>query len=439
MPENSIVLSDPVHGFTKVPKKIIQPLLGLPEVQRLRRISQLGMSFMVFPSAEHSRFSHALGAMGLLSQALESIEAKGVPIQEEEKLSALAAILLHDIGHGPLSHTLEGQLIPNISHEDLSIALIERIIAQIKRNKSQIKRIDSRIEKSLKMAIQMLKKEYKRRFFSDLISSQLDMDRLDYLCRDSHFTGVVEGNIGVGQILRTLCVHPKKGGPNSRLAIEPKGVYAVESMLIARRLMYWQVYLHKTVLAADFLLHSAIRRARNLILRRDSPVSQLTSPILRWFLSRSKEYNWDLKDGVLLDKFLSLDDSDIIFSLKQWSKCSDPILSDLSGRILNRNLLRCKFLKNKPDGDEESDWKKKVDLELQKDGISEEDAHEYYLAISQSSHATYKPGGEDIHVLCPDDNLIPLQEFSDAVSIRALPERDAKYYVCYPKPEEQKL
>ncbi len=431
MPENSIVLSDPVHGFIKVPKDIIQPLLKSREVQRLRRISQLGMGFMVFPSAEHSRFSHALGAMGLLSQALESLETKGVQIREDEKLSALAAILLHDIGHGPLSHTLEGQLIPNISHEDLSIALIERIIAQIKR-------IDPRIEKSLKMAIQMLKKEYKRRFFSDLISSQLDMDRLDYLCRDSHFTGVVEGNIGVGQILRTLCVYPVDGGPDSRLAIEAKGVYAVENMLIARRLMYWQVYLHKTVLAADFLLHSAIKRARKLIQEGDRTTINGTSPTLRWFLREEEDKTWKLDDSVL-DKFLDLDDSDITYSLKQWYSSSDIILSDLSRRILNRNLLGCTFLKNKPDEDEESDRKKKVDLELQKNKISEEDAHEYYLKISKSSHKTYKPGGEDIHVLCPDHNLIPLQEFSDAVSIRALPERDAKYYVCCPKPEEQKL
>ncbi|MCY3630266.1 MAG: HD domain-containing protein, partial [Bacteroidetes bacterium] len=303
MARDLTVLADPVHGFIKIPQKIIQSLLESPEVQRLRRIKQLGMGSLVFPAAEHSRFPHALGAMGLLSGALDNLKAKGARIKKDERLAAMAAILLHDIGHSPFSHTLESKLIHDTKHEEISIALVKRL-------KSQMGGL-------LDMEIEMLEGNYEKPFFNALISSQLDMDRLDYLCRDSHFTGVAEGRIGVGRILRTLCVHPADGGSKSHLAIESKGVYAVENVLIARRLMYWQVYVHKTVIAADHALVGAIDRARDLIRNGDDDAVHGISPTLYWFLKENPDKSRVIEDQVLT-RFLDLDDSEVIYSLKQW-------------------------------------------------------------------------------------------------------------------------
>lgn len=420
MNRNPTVLADPVHGFIKIPQKVIQPLLESREVQRLRRIKQLGMGYLVFPAAEHSRFPHALGAMGLLAGALDSLVTKGTPISEEEYLAAMAAILLHDIGHSPFSHTLESKLIHGAKHEAISIALMQRLKSQM--------------GPPLDLAVQMLEKTYDRSFFCDLISSQLDMDRLDYLCRDSHFTGVAEGRIGIGRILRTLCVHPTDGAPkSSRLAIESKGVYAVENVLIARRLMYWQVYVHKTVIAADQLLLGAINRARDLILENNTRAIQGMSPTLHWFL-RSNPSKSSLSDGQVLDHFLELDDSEVIYSLKKWCTSDDWILADLSRRIITRDLFRCIFCEEMPSKSMIENWKDRVAQTLRGIGITDPDAHTYYLTVDQSSHAAYESGKRNVvSVLDPQGNLSNLAEHTDGAAISALTRFVQKPYVCYPK------
>ncbi len=415
MTRNAIVLSDPVHGFIRVPQKIIQPLLESREVQRLRRIKQLGLGMIVFPAAEHSRFPHALGAMALMSDALDSLAAKGTPITEDERLAAMAAILLHDIGHGPYSHTLEYDLICDTPHEKISLALMRRL--------------ESQIGPPIDMAIQMLEGTYERPFFCDLISSQLDMDRLDYLCRDSHFTGVVEGKIGIERILRTLCVYPTGGGKKSCLAIESKGIYAVENVLIARRLMYWQVYLHKTVVAADFVLRGAIRRARHLINFGNHEAVSGISPALYWFLEREIDAS-GLSDDEILDRFLDLDDVEVISSLKQWYRSSDPILADLSRRIIDRDLFRCTFLTEAPTQDLLAQWQDRVSQTLTNIGIGIPDAHTYYLTVGKSGHAAYEPDERGVRILDSGGNLCEIEDHADIAAINALTRFTEKPYLC---------
>ncbi|MXZ17409.1 MAG: HD domain-containing protein [Rhodothermaceae bacterium] len=424
MARDLTVLADPVHGFIKIPQKIIQSLLESPEVQRLRRIKQLGMGSLVFPAAEHSRFPHALGAMGLLSVALDNFEAKGTRIEEEERLAAMAAILLHDIGHSPFSHTLESELVHDTKHEEISIALVKRL-------KSQMGGL-------LDITIAMLEGIYEKPFFNALISSQLDMDRLDYLCRDSHFTGVAEGRIGVGRILRTLCVHPNDGKSNSRLAIESKGVYAVENVLIARRLMYWQVYVHKTVIAADHALVGAIDRARDLIDDGNDDAVHGISPTLYWFLKENPDKSRVIEDQVLT-RFLDSDDSEVIYSLKQWCTSSDRILADLSRRIISRDLFRCTFLEEEPSDHLHENWKGRVTHTLRKMGITSPDAHTYYLKVGKSSHAAYKPDKNVVHVLSPQGNLSELGRYADGAAINALTKFIQKPYACHPKTVELEL
>jgi hypothetical protein len=378
----------------------------------------LGLGLIVFPAAEHSRFPHALGAMALMSDALDSLAAKGTPITEDERLAAMAAILLHDIGHGPYSHTLEYDLVCDTPHEKISLALTRRL--------------ESRIDPPLDMAIQMLSGTYERPFFCDLISSQLDMDRLDYLCRDSHFTGVVEGRIGIERILRTLCVYPKDGGKGSCLAIESKGIYAVENVLIARRLMYWQVYLHKTVVAADFVLRGAVRRARHLInVGNDEAVSGI-SPALRWFLERKIDAS-SLSDDEVLDRFLSLDDAEVICSLKQWRRSLDPILADLSRRIINRDLFRCTFLTEEPTQELLTQWQDHVSHTLKNKGIDIPDAHTYYLTVGKSRHAAYEPNEGVVRILDSRGNLLELDNHADLAAINALTHFTEKPYLCHLK------
>ena len=425
----TIVLADPVHGFTKIPSKIIQSLLESREVQRLRRIKQLGMGYLVFPAAEHSRFSHAFGAMGLLSNALDSLESKGTKILPKERLAAMAAVLLHDIGHGPYSHTLERKLIRDTGHEEIGKALIERLIQQSER----LKRSERQMVESLNLAIQMFEGHYERSFFHDLISGQLDVDRLDYLSRDSHFTGVAEGRIGVDRILQTLCVYRDQG--KEILAIEPKGVYAVENMLIARRLMYRQVYLHKTVIAADHVLQGAIRRARDLILEEKDRTVPGTSATLKWFL-RENPGKDRLAEDQVLDHFLRLDDSDIIYSVKNWCTSKDEILADLSNRFIRRDLFRCKFEKRKSSGSLHENRKRGVTNFLGTNGITAPNAHSYYLIKDEAGPGKLRRDDKDICVwdrLEKSGKLEKLEYHTDERAIQALTKFEKKTYVCYPK------
>ena len=422
MPSTYKHFADPIHGFIAVPRYVLLRLILTPEVQRLRRIRQLGVGFLVFPCAEHTRFSHALGAMALMGDALKSLADKGTSISQEEHQGALAATLLHDIGHGPFSHSLESTLIEGVKHDRISCALIDAL--------------NKRDDLPLDLALSIFNGTYERGFFHDLVSSQLDVDRLDYLRRDSHFTGVAEGRIGVERIIKTMRVHPIEGGADSCIAIESKGIYAVESVLIARRLMYWQVYLHKTVLAGDHVLLSAIGRARSNLRSGKKDAVEGISPALRYFLE--SPYNESsLEDPEVLQAFTALDDADVLYSLKRWMHSKDKILADLSRRFIQRDLFRCVFLSEDPGDDMLQEWKRQVAEFLLRNGLSmassaENDA-DYYLSTGHTSHSAYARNEGTVWILDAKGVRRELAELADTPSIAALRSFVKKPFVCYPK------
>lgn len=417
-------IADPVHGFITVPDGLLLELLQTPEVQRLRRIRQLGAGNLVFPSAEHSRFGHALGAMALMQDVLRRLKETGTPISEEEQEAALAAALLHDVGHTPYSHALEYKLINEARHEDIGLAVMQTL--------------DERFQGRLKLALGMFQKNgYRRSFFHDLVASQLDVDRLDYLRRDSYFTGVIEGHVGTERVIRTMRVHPTEGGCGSRIVLEQKAIYAVENVLIARRLMYWQVYVHKTVLAGDSVLFGAINRARSLLECGNSAAVEGMSPTLRYFLA-TPVGRTDLDNPYVLKHFVALDDTDIQYSLKQWTSSSDPILADLSGRLLQRDLFRCTFLPDTPDEGQCRAWKRRVADYLAESGLSraanaEQDATAYYLDQGVSTHSADQDSDTPLEIIDSQGNKRELSDASDEAAVRALMQLQQKQYVCYPK------
>ena len=411
-----------MHGFIAVPRNLLHPLIQTPEVQRLRRIRQLGVGYLVFPGGEHTRFTHALGAMALMQDTLASLVEKGTPISPEEQQAALAAALLHDVGHGPFSHTLEYELINGFEHEAMSRALIVAL--------------NKRLQGALDLALQIFDNAYERPFFHQLISSQLDMDRLDYLRRDSFFTGVVEGRVGAQRILKTLRVHPLEGGHDSRIVIESKGMYAVESFLIARRLMYWQVYLHKTVLAGDQVLHAAIHRARMHLSRGHHDAVDGLSPALAYFLSQTFERD-ALKNEEVLHHFCSLDDTDVLYSLKRWTHSPDRVLADLSRRFIERDFFRCTFLQEPATEVQRTLWQQRVADYLVRQGLSDKAnaAHDasFYLTFAYSRHSAYERVEGSICVIDDDGTVRELSEMTDARTIEALTQYVEKPYMCYPK------
>jgi HD superfamily phosphohydrolase len=319
------IFNDPIHGFITVPKGIILKLIDHPYVQRLRRIRQLGLGYLVFPAAEHSRFSHALGALELGQRVLKNLREKDTTISDAEKEGTLIAILLHDIGHGPLSHTLEHTLIDHFNHELMSLAIM--------------KELNRQFNGALDTAIDIFTDQHPKKFLHQLISSQLDIDRLDYLKRDSFFTGVSEGSVGINRILKTMRVF--KGN----VVIEQKGIYAIENYLLSRRLMYMQVYLHKTVLSADTLLRMIFRRVRWLI-EQGAGIRQ-PSIALDYFLKNNPSSKKTISKK-MIEMYTLLDDHDVYLSIKYWMHSEDPILSDLCRRFLNRSLFRTTFLSRKP-------------------------------------------------------------------------------------------
>lgn len=415
--------SDPVHGFIAVNSTLMR-LVETPEIQRLRRIRQVGTGHLVFPVGEHSRFTHALGSMALMGNVLRILKDKGTPISTEERNAAMAAMLLHDLGHSPISHALENVLVRKTNHERISLAFMHRLA--------------ERFGAPVDMAAQMFDDKYERPFFNQLIAGQLDMDRLDYLRRDSHMSGVVEGRIGVERILQTMRVHPIEGGPDSKIVIEAKGIHAVENVLTARRHMYWQVYLHKAVLAADAVLISAMKRARHLIKKGLSKHVEGVSPALAFFLKHEREKDSILQDEVL-DWFLRLDDSDVIYSLKQWCNSTDWILADLSRRFIERELFRCFFIEEKPDPEEEARWEQCVARHLKKVGCADPDATTYYMKTRSSKHSAYELKQGSIHILYRDDSVMELSETPDTHAIAKLRNDEKKPYVCYPKGVELDL
>ena len=418
------LFSDPVHGFISVPKNIIMDLIQTPEVQRLRRIRQLGVGHLVFPGAEHSRFNHALGAMALMQDALTNLNEKGTPISPEEETAALTVALLHDVGHGAFSHTLEHELIEDFSHEDMSRVLLVAL--------------NERMDGALDTALAIFDDDYGRPFFHQLVSSQLDMDRLDYLRRDSFYTGVAEGEVGVQRLLKTMRVHPPQGGPDAEVMIEAKGIYAVENFLISRRLMYWQVYLHKTVLAGDELLRGALRRAQEHLDGSGAPDwLQRGSRSLLFFL-RNDVHVDQIDAPEVRDHYLQLDDTDILFSLKQWMKGPDPILADLCRRFINRVFLRVTFLPEFPAQDQLETWRRQVaEWLVNQNLVAQTEARlaaRHYLSVNVSRHTAYDSDQELIGILGRDGTVQELSEMADTATISDLTEFVEKPYICFPKP-----
>ncbi|MCZ6757979.1 MAG: HD domain-containing protein [Bacteroidetes bacterium] len=416
------IFSDPVHGFISVPRGPVLDLIQTPEVQRLRRIRQLGIGYLVFPGAEHSRFGHALGAMALMHDVLTSLSEKGTAISPEEHTAALAAALLHDVGHGPFSHTLEHELIDDFEHEYMSRVLIGRL--------------NQRMDGALMLALRMFDNDYERPFFYQLISSQLDMDRLDYLRRDSYYTGVAEGRVGVDRIIKTLRVHPDDGTPNDEIVVEAKGIHAVENFLIARRLMYWQVYLHKTILAGDHLLRGILRRARTQFSIGNLDAVDGTAPAFQFFLENTITGS-ELQNDDVIENYSALDDSDILYSLKRWQHSSDVLLSDLCRRMLNRDFFRVTFTDAVVSEEERAQWREKVQNFLLEFGLSHHDFletdTEYYLDFAESGHAAYERAENSIRVIQRDGRVVELSEATQMSAISGIASPEQRPYVCYPK------
>jgi HD superfamily phosphohydrolase len=400
------IVNDPIYGFITIPEGLIFQLIEHPWFQRLRRIQQLGITYLVYPGATHTRFHHALGAMHLMTNAIETLRSKDVVITDEEAESAKIAILLHDIGHGPFSHTLEHSLVRNINHEDISSMLMERLNKEFKGK--------------LTLAIRIFRDQYHKKFLHQLVSSQLDVDRLDYLTRDTFFTGVSEGVVGYDRIITMLNV--AKG----QLVVESKGIYSIEKFIIARRLMYWQVYLHKTVLSAMELQVNILKRAKELA---DKKVELFCTPALRVFLYRNLSKKDFEKDPSLLDVFAHLDDNDILASIKVWTKHSDFILSTLCQWLIDRRLYKIK-LQNEPTS-------KKVLNEIQtkamkKYKLSKEEVF-YFAFAGDVINDIYSTHEVRINMLYSDGRIIDITKASDHLNASVLDKKTTKYFLCYPK------
>ena len=425
------LFNDPVHGFISVPKGLVLDLVESPEVQRLRRIRQLGLGFLVFPGAVHTRFEHGLGAMALMLEAIDTLRETGTVLDVDEVDGALAAALLHDVGHGPFSHTLEHELLPpgpsgeTHHHERMSRAIMDRL--------------DRRLGGRLATALAIFDGTYPRPFLHTLLASQLDMDRLDYLRRDSFYTGVAEGVVGVERIIKTLRVDPPQGGAGSRLVIEAKGGFAVENFLLSRRLMYWQVYLHKTVIAADHILRAAVRRARERW--GADPALDATAPSFGLFLSGTVTADSLRPDSPdrdrVLDAFTALDDTDVLYSLKRWAGARDPILADLARRFVDRDLFRTTPLDAPATADQAADWRDRTAAWLVAEGLATpataDDDASYYVATGVARLAAYTSAREPIRVRDRDGTVRELSEAAGVPTATALESRRERAYVCLPK------
>jgi HD superfamily phosphohydrolase len=394
------IINDPVHGFISIEYDILFDIIEHPYFQRLRRISQLGLTSLVYPGAIHTRFHHAIGALHLMGTAINVLRQKGHEITDKEAESVSIAILLHDIGHGPYSHTLEKDIITYYDHETLSLMYM--------------KKLNVEFDGKLDMAIQIFQNTYQKQFLHQLVSSQLDMDRLDYLRRDSFFTGVSEGVIGSERIIKMLNI------VDDNLVVDAKGIYSIEKFLVARRLMYWQVYLHKTVLSAEKMLETILERAKDLI-KQGEPVH--SSDALSWFLNNSTG-----KEDEILERFNALDDSDIMASVKEWRNHSDFILSYLAEALMNRKLFRIELQKEKFSETKISDLKNRL---AQKYKLKEKEMH-HFLISGQISNAAYRNEDEKINIL-KHGTLIDITEASDMFDQSALSHNVVKYYLCYPK------
>ena len=397
------IVNDPIYGFITIPNSLIYDLIQHPYFQRLRRISQMGLSYLVYPGAHHTRFHHALGAMHMMQKAIEVLRFKEVEISKDEENALLIAILLHDIGHGPFSHAMEHSIV-EVHHEDISLLFMNKL--------------NEEFDGKLSLAIKIFKGEYNRLFMLQLISSQLDMDRMDYLKRDSFYSGVAEGNINSDRLIQMMNV------VDDVLVMEEKGIYSIEKFLTSRRLMYWQAYLHKTSLVAELILTKTLKRAKELLHKN---IEVDCSKPFHYFMENkitSNEFSADT-----LNTFSQLDDFDIISALKSWQYHDDYILSSLSKMIINRDLLKIKLDAEKFPKEIIEEYTAKI---AEKFKISKQDA-EYFVFKGKIKNQAYDKAAEPIRILKKDRTIEDVVEASDQLNLKALSKPVIKYYICFPK------
>jgi uncharacterized protein len=397
------IINDPLYGFISITEEIIYDIINHPYFQRLRRIKQLGMTDFVYPGALHTRFHHALGSMHLMNEALTNLRLKGVEISDEEYRASLLAILLHDVGHAPFSHALENELVLGLDHEHISLIIMREL--------------DRQFDGNLQTAIQIFSGKYPRKFFCQLVSSQLDIDRLDYLNRDSFFTGVAEGRIGSERIIKLLSVF------NDELVVEEKGIYSIENFLSARRLMYWQVYIHKTTVGVEKMLIQIIRRVRELKGTID------LSPELDFFINNTVSAKMLEEDKSILDAFCYLDDYDILGGIKRWYHSEDRVLSQLCKMLLERNLFSVVLSESKPDDSVLVDLRTRAAQSL---GINI-DLAKHFVVEGTKSNSAYIGGGQQINLLTKAGKIEDIANASDLPNIKAMRKIVKKYYLCRPK------
>lgn len=402
--DNFKIINDPVFGFIKIPQGLLLQIVQHPLMQRLTRINQLGLASVVYPGARHTRFQHSIGAFHLMSEAITTLLQKGNFIFDSEAEAVEAAILMHDIGHGPFSHVLENTLISGISHEEISELMMERINADL--------------GNQLNLAIKIFKNGYPKHFLHQLISSQLDMDRLDYLTRDSFFTGVKEGNIGSARIIKMLNVH------DDNLVVEHNGIFSIENYLTSRRLMYWQVYLHKTAVAGECVLVHALNRAKHVV-RSGGEV--FATPALKYFLANDVDAGWFKEHSEALDFYKELDDNDIWSALKVWRHHGDKILSILADDIVNRHLFKVE-VSNAPFGE---DRIREVQQRIAKSFSIGIDDAKWFLAVNKIEKDMYDPADDNITIIYKDNTTKDISEASELLGMELLSKKIRKYYLCY--------
>ncbi|HTN68582.1 MAG TPA: HD domain-containing protein [Dysgonamonadaceae bacterium] len=406
MSQKRKIINDPVFGFITIPNNFIYDIIQHPFLQRLNRIRQLGLAPFVYPGAQHTRFHHSIGAMFLMNEALYHLKQKGNEITDDEYVGALSSILMHDIGHGPFSHVLEHTLVTKVKHETISLLLMEQL------NKEW--------DNQLEICLAIFKDEYPKHFLHQLVSGQLDVDRLDYLRRDSYFTGVTEGNIGSARIIKMMDVR------NDKLVIESKGINSIENFLMSRRLMYWQVYLHKTAVAAEKTMINTLMRAKELT---QNGVSLFASPSLSYFL-KNETNEQDFRENIeVLNLFVGLDDNDIWSALKVWSTHSDIVLSTLSRCLINRRLFKIDISRIPHDPEIIDTYLEKL---IQYFRISEHEAH-YFISSNVITTDMYNEKDDSIDILYRDETIKDISEASDVLNIELLSKKVEKHYFAYYK------
>lgn len=406
-PNHRKIVNDPVYGFVTIPGDFLFSLIEHPLFQRLRRIRQLGLTSFVYPGALHTRFHHALGAMHLMMEAIETLRMKGSIITENEAEATLAAILLHDIGHGPYSHSLEHSIVTGMSHEVLSSFLMQRL--------------NKEFEGRLELAISIFSNNYHKRFLHQLVSSQLDMDRLDYLKRDSFYTGVSEGVINTDRLIKMLIVK------DDELMMEAKGIYSIEKFIVARRLMYWQVYYHKTVVGAENMMINLLRRAKYLVSNGEE---LFASPPFKFFLKNSFTKDDFIRNPELIEQFALLDDYDVFNSIKVWVNHPDSIISFLANGLVNRKLMRTELSNTPFSNDEITFIREKIKTMFINIDIKDT---EYLFSEGEISNNAYIPEHDKINILNKDGSVVDITDSSDQLNVSILTKSVTKYFLCYPK------